>query len=72
VNEWRNDCIVQIPPPGAHERIVARARASNTDPVGLPCSVVDDFGDSVVWDQCDIRRIMSAFDGGKLVIVAKT
>jgi hypothetical protein len=51
---------------------VGRGRASNTDPVGLPCSVVSDCGDLVVWDQCDIRRIMSAFDGSKLVIVAKT
>ena len=48
---------------------MARARALNTDPVGLPCFVVDCCGELIVGDQCDIRRIMSAFDGGKLAIV---
>jgi hypothetical protein len=48
---------------------VARARALNTDPVGLPCFVVDCCGELIVGDQCDIRRIMSAFDGGKLAMV---
>jgi hypothetical protein len=48
---------------------VARARALNTDLVGLPCSVVDGYGALVVWDQCDIRRIMTALDGSKMAMV---